>query len=342
MAPSLRVTVVPLVGPFHTRFPLYTVVHVRSILERLQPEAVALASLPPGALGAPGWQATPEIALPHTVVPWARRRGVPLVEVASVAGGPGEPGNAEDAERFERFLSEFEAGRAHLRQVQAALRPVQELLGRALDLGRIRSELLPAIAAYEAARVEEYGEGPGTGWAAERAARVAERVRALPYRHVALLAGVDDLPALTAALAGTVELADAPDPAPDPDEARTRALLDVAMRGEVEDPAPLLAQLRELDLPEARYHQANLLLAHAHVAEALELLQGVAAGDFQEPYYLPGFVLARLGQLCDLAGDRAAALRAYRGALALDYAPPEAEAAARAGLAAPFEWPTRP
>ncbi len=341
MDPPSLVTVVPLVGPFHTRFPLYTVVHVRSILEQLKPDVVAIATLAPGALERPGWQATGELALPHTVVPWARRRGVPLVEVGSLAGTPGEPGNPDDAAEFDRFLSEFEAGRERLRRVQAALEPVKELLSRSLNLSRIRAELLPAIAAYEAARREEYGEGPGTGWAVERAERVAERVAALQHDHVALVAGVDDLPALTEALGRRMRLADAPDPAPDPQEARTRALLDVAMRGEVDDPGALLAQLRETPGAEARYHQANLLLAFDHVPEALELLKEVTSGDFQEPYFLPGFVLARLGQLYDLTGERTAALRAYRGALALDYAPPEAEEAARAGLEAPFAWPSK-
>lgn len=336
-----RVTVIPLVGPFHTRFPRYTVVHVRALLEAAEPDALALAPLPPGALATPDWQATGEIALPHTVVPWARRAGVPLHEVGSIAGLPGEPGEPHDEIEFERFLSEFEAGKQRLRQVRAALAPVEELLGRALDLGRIRAELIPAVAAYEAARHEVYGEGPGTGWLAERAERMARRVAALPYAHVALLAGVDEVAALEAALAGRVTLAEPPTVADAP-EARTRALLDVAMRGEVDDPAALLAQLKELGSPEARYHRANLLLAHDHVAEALELLEELTSGDFQEPYFLPGFVLARLGQLYDLAGERDAALRSYRGALALGYAPPEAVEAARAGVEAPFTWPAAP
>jgi hypothetical protein len=58
--------------------------------------------------------------------------------------------------------------------------------------------------------------------------------------------------------------------------------------------------------------------------------------DFQEPYYLPGFLLARLGQLYDLAGQRDAALRSYRGVLALSYAPLEAAEAATSGLVEPF------
>ena len=340
MTAPRRVTMIPLVGPFHTRFPLYNVVHVRELLQSLEPDAVALATLPPGALDTPNWQSTREIALPHTAVPWSRRRGVPLFEVGSVAGQPGEPGEEGDEDAFMRYLSEFDTGRAHLRQVQAALGPAEQLLTRALDLGRILTELVPALEEYHSVRSEAFGEGPGTGWQAERAAQVARRVLAIEGAHVALLVGVDDLAAIRAALSTQVSV-EAPGAAPALSEAaareaKERSLLDVAMRGEVEDPAGLLGQLRGLATPEAGYHAANILLAHGHAAEALEKLSSVASGDFQEPYYLPGFVLARLGELQDLAGDREAALRAYRGVLALSFAPPEAAQAARDGLERPF------
>jgi hypothetical protein len=120
------------------------------------------------------------------------------------------------------------------------------------------------------------------------------------------------------------------------DDARLRSLLDVAWRGEAADVAGLLGRLRELDLAEARFLEAQLLLAHDHAAEALEVLEAAAAGDFREPYLLPGLLLARLGQLRDLAGKRDRALQAYRGALALGWVPVEARAAAEAGMRAPF------
>lgn len=340
MPEAPRVTIVPLVGPFHTRFPRYNVLFVQAVLEALQPEAVALAPLAPGALSQPDWQATHELALPHVVAPWAQRRGVPLHEVGSVVGQPGEPGETGDEGEFIRFLEEFDQGRARLRHVRAAEQPVAQLLGQALDLARIQGELIPAVAAYQHERGKEFGEGPGTGWLRQRAERMAERVTALPYRHVALLASVDDVPALEVALTSKATLEAAPAAEPPAEEARHRALLDVAMRAEVGDVAALLAQLRELDSPEARYHEANLLLANNHALEALERLRDILRGDFFDPYYLPGFVLARIGQLYDLAGDRDAARRSYRGVLALSFAPPEAVAAAHEGLEAPFAWPS--
>lgn len=336
MVDAPLVTVVPLVGPFHTRFPRYSVLFVQAILEAIEPEAVALVPLTPGSLADPNWQATPELALPQVVVPWARRHGIQLHEVGSVVGDANEPGEEGDEAEFVRFLEEFEQGRERLRRVRAAEEPVAQLLAGALDLKRIQQELIPAVAAFQQERSSEFGEGPGTGWLLQRAERIAARVAALPYRHLALLASVDDVPALEAALAGVVNVEAAPMAEPPVEAARTRALLDVAMRGEAADVAALLAQLREIDSAEARYHEANLLLTHNHPVEALERLREVLRGDFFEPYFLPGFVLARIGQLYDLTGDREAARRSYRGVLALSFAPPEALAAAQEGLETPF------
>jgi len=70
--------------------------------------------------------------------------------------------------------------------------------------------------------------------------------------------------------------------------------------------------------------------------DALALMEEVFRMDFQHPGYLPGYVLARMGQLLDLAGERERALRAYRGVLALSWAPEEARAVALAGLKTPF------
>ncbi len=326
----------PLVGPFHTRFPRYNAVDLRDALKASGAQALALATLPPGALQGTEWLATDEIALPLAVVPWARRAGIPMHEVASVAGGPGEPGQAGDEREFVDYLSRFEAGQAHLRRVQQAQALMEELLASPLDLRRVHDELLPAIDAYQHQRTAEFGEGPGTGWLEARAAVIAERVLALPYERVALLAGADELPQIMRALEGRVEL-EALRPATDVSpQARDRALLDTAMRGDADDPAALLGALRELGTPEALYHEANVLLEHDHLSEALDALEKAMRTDFQEPYYLPGFLLARLGQVYDLAGQRDAALRSYRGVLALSYAPLEATEAATSGMSEPF------
>lgn len=337
-----RVLLVPLVGPFHTRFPRYNAFDVRDALAAAGVRALALAPLAPGALDDPAWQATDEIALPLAVVPWARRAGVALHEVGCPVGSPdapgpaGTPGAAEDVGRFEEMLARFEAGQASLRQVRQVQGPIEELLAGPLGHSRVTNELVPAVAAYQRARAEVFGEGPGTGWLAARAAVMAERVLALPHDRVALLAAIDELPALEGALGDRAVLEEL-SPAPEPSqEARDRSLLDHAMQGAAEEPGALLDALRRLGTPEAVYLEANILLEHAHPAEALEALERAMRSDFQEPYYLPGFVLARLGQVYDMAGRRDDALRAYRGVLALGFAPPEAVDAARSGLAQPF------
>ena len=349
MDPAASVTLIPLMGPWHLRHPRWNVVTVRDALDALEPALVWTTALPPDFERDPAWRDTDEIALPWTVAPWATRRGTPLRGIAA-------PG-AEDAPDFERYLSAYPQARAPLDAAHAALRPLHDVLPMAIDLPRILAEVVPPLADELRLRLEAFGDGPGTGWRMRRARAAAERVAAdlrdaaspglaaspgfAGGKRSAVLVEVDLWPALTQALDAAGLAWSPPEPPPVTAGARTRSLLDVAWRGEAEDVAGLLGQLRELDLAEARFLQAQLLLTHDHAAEALEVLEGAANGDFREPYLLPGLLLARLGQLRDLAGRRDRALQAYRGALALDWAPADARAAAEAGLRAPFALPAR-
>lgn len=326
------VTVVPLLGPFHLRMPAYNAVTVQRTVAAFEPDVVAMTAVPAGALDDPGWQDTPEVALPGAVVPWARRSGVAL---RAIGEPPEDPGAEAD---FRRYLLELADGATRLQPVDAALRPVRALLAEALSPERVRDELLPAVEAYQRAREDAFGDGPGTGWLRRRCRAMAERV-ATERGRVAVLAGVDEVPWLLEELGEAVRLE--PVPRPGPDEAsRTRGFLDYAMRADAPDPAAVLERLRAIDSAEARYLEANLLLTQGHAAEALEILETASRGDFSQPYYLPGFLLTRLGQLYDLDGRRDAAMRAYRGVRALSYAPPEAREAAAAGLERPFRWPS--
>lgn len=327
-----KVTLVPLMGPLHLRFPQYNAASVAELLDELHPEALLTSALEPGALADPGWRDTPELPLPHTVAPWARRHGLALVPV-------GTPSPDADAHRdFARYAAGFPALQRAWRDTEALLAPLGPLLAEPLTLPRILREVLPLLAAHQREREARFGDGPATDWLRARTAATAERVLEAAAPRTVLLAPVEQLPLLRDALAPHAELPPAPEP-PATAAVQRRALLDFAMRGEAPDPGALLARLRQLDEPEARYHEANLLLAHGHPAEALELLRTASRGDFSEPYFLPGYLLARLGQLHDLAGERRAALRAYRGVRALSYAPPEALESAAAGLERPFEPP---
>ncbi len=324
------VTIVPLLGPLHLRMPQYNAVSVLRCVQAFQPDAVALAPLPPGALATPAWQDCAEVALPHTVVPWARRAGVPLIEVGA------QPADAEAEEDFRRYLETFAGSKALLAAVDAEERPVRQLLSRPLTLDAVLDELLPAIRNHQQRRAETFGDGPGTAWQGERARRIADAVVSIDAGRIAVLASADDAPSVHDELAGRATLARPSEPPVD-DEVRRRSLLDYAMRAEAADPEALLEQLERIGTPEARYLQANLLLQRGGDDEALELLERASAEAFVEPYYLPGFLLSRLGQLYDLDGRRQAALRAYRGVRALSWAPAEALAAAEAGLSRPFE-----
>lgn len=310
-------------------------VHVRELVKSFSPDVVALAPLAPGDLATPSWQDTDEVALPHTLVPWATRTGTRVVEVGLAAHDPLAPGDDRATTDLERYLAQYEAGQRRLARVRAAEVPVRQLLAASLDLPRLRGELLPAIASQQAERELVLGKGPGTAWHEERAALVASRALGSGGSRIALLAGVDLVPALADALRGHAELVELEEVDAGPEGAE-RALLDVAMRAEAHDSGALLSNLARLDHPEARYHEANLLLADSRPEEALDSLLRLLKLDFREPYYLPGFALARLGQVYDLAQRRVEAERSYRGVLALSWAPAAALAAATAGLAAPF------
>jgi hypothetical protein len=332
---AASLTLIPLMGPWHLRHPRWNVVTVRDALEAIAPEVLWTTALPPDFERVASWRDSDEIALPWTVAPWAARRGTPL-------RGIGAPG-AEDAADFERYLAAYPQARAPLDAARAALRPLTELLPQALDLPRILGEVLPPLAEELRVRVEAFGDGPGSGWRLRRAraacASIAADLHATRAARGAVLVEADLWPALTVEL-DEAGLAWSPAASPPvSDDARRRSLLDVAWRGEAADVAGLLGRLRELDLAEARFLEAQLLLAHDHAAEALEALEAAAAGDFREPYLLPGLLLARLGQLRDLAGRRDRALQAYRGALALGWVPAEAREAAEAGMRAPFALP---
>ena len=95
-------------------------------------------------------------------------------------------------------------------------------------------------------------------------------------------------------------------PTPEPtDETRERSLLGLRVPGRgtrAGSAARQTAHVRKRSRP--RYHEANLLTANHHVVEALDVLELASRGDFAEPYYLPGYLLARLGQLYDLTDNR--------------------------------------
>ncbi len=323
------ITLLPLLETWHLHYPAYNAESILELTRLSRPDVIVLGPLPPSALASPSWQATREIVLPLSIVPWAERQGIRLE-----TGMPVSPDPEAEAD-FRRYAQQYPQFQNLLREVDGHLSPLTDLLPQPLTLSRIWQEVVPCVAAYQGARAAAFDDGPGTDWLQVRVTALLEQIRALPEANVTVLASVEQLPLLQALLPGeTLEL---PQDAPTTEATRQRALLDVAFRGDAADPERLLPLLRELECAEARYHEANLLLAHGHIVEALETLEAAAQGDFSAPYYLPGYLLARLGQVRDLVGERDSARRAYRGVLALDWVPAEALAAAQAGLETPFE-----
>ena len=334
----MQITLLPLLGAWHLRYPAYNTESVLELTRAADPEVIVTGPLPQG-VASPDWQDTPEIALPSVAL-WAQRRQQGRQRVRLEPGMAASPDpNAEPD--FRRYAGLYPQTRELLTGLDALLRPLGDLLPQPLTLRRIWEEVVPTLAAYQREREATFGDGPGTDWWRERVGALAARIRALPETRVTVLVSAEQLPFLLEALHGGSEHGAltvlTPHDAPTDERTRERALLDIAFRGDAADPGRLIAQLRELDGAEARFHEANLLLAHGHLAEALALLEGAANGDFSAPYYLPGYLLTRLGQVRDLTGDRRGAERAYRGVLALDWVPLDAKEAAQTGLAAPFE-----
>ncbi len=330
MASPRRITLVPIAAGLHLRWPRYNAAVLTEVLRRGAPQALALEPLTPGFERDPSWRDHDEILLPWVAVPWARRAGVPVYGVHEPSPHPNAPSE------LERYLAGYPAARAALDEARAQEEPLADLLAAALTLPRLLEEVVPLLASLRSSLLAGFGDGPATDWSEERAAEAARRVLEIDAEHVMALVSLDRFVSLREALsAAGAPLALAAEPPPD-DAARERALLDLAWRGEGAEAGALVAELRRLGHAEARYHAAGLLLANAHPVEALEELEQALRLEFAEPWYLPGSLLSRLGQLRDLLGRRTEALRAYRGVLALEWAPRAALEAAREGIERPF------
>ncbi len=325
----MELTLIPLMGPFHLRYPAYNVVTVRDIVIASKPDAVVTTVLQTGDLQTPAWQDTLELALPHTVIPWAKKQNLPIYGVF-------EKSPDESAlEEFKRFAHEYPALKSKMTAVEVLLRPLQTLLEHPLTLSRIENEVIPLLRDYQLEREHVFEDGPATDWLHQRVKVMAQKILELPHKRITVLASAEHVPFLQAELKDKVKL----EPTPmveASEESRERSLLDFAFRTDVNEPGNVIAKLKEIKKPEARYHEANLLVANGHIVEALETLEKASHADFSEPYYLPGYLLARLGQLYDLADKRDAALRAYKGVRALSYAPESALEAAETGLQEKF------
>ncbi|ADR36839.1 hypothetical protein Ocepr_1383 [Oceanithermus profundus DSM 14977] len=320
--------VLPSLGPLHLTQPRYNAVSLLRQVEHRSPQVVYLASYSPEGLEAKVWRDQQDLAL-FVLEPWAARRGVGLVALGERA----EALQAE-AEHFLEYLGSMPRGEEAKRRFTEADRQIVEYLSVPRLPEEYASEsFLSGLRERLGAVRELAGEGPATGFREERMAAVAARLAEMDTDAAVVLVDVLDYPVLLERLGAAVG------PVPlEPNEAeRARAVMDRAWRLEEDDAwGNLLGQLMEIGEAEARFLAAQVYLAAGQAEDAVRLMEEVSRGDFSTPEYLPGYLLARLGQLYDLTGQRDRALRAYRGVLALSWAPAEAREIAAAGLRTPF------
>lgn len=266
----------------------------------------------------------------------ARVRVVPLGEDWSA--------QIQEQTKMLEFLQQYPKGRERLARVGAAERELRAALEQPQDAVGVHSVWLEATRTYHATVTSALEEGPGTAHRLTRVTQILERARDLEPGTV-LLADLDDLPPL---LDAGLELPDLRDFKPG-EASRFRAVVDRAYRLEPDDDLDALVHaLLELDAPadtaearialEARFAASGLYLSVGDLESARDLLEAVSQGQFERPSYLPGYVLARLGQVRDLTGERARAIGAYKAALGLAYCPAEARAVAQRGLETPFSF----
>lgn len=320
------ITLVPLLASWHLRTPRYNTEHVAAAVLAAKPDIVLSSALPAAFETEQAWMEDEQLALPFSVLPRAKKAGLKVVGIREdIPDLTAQP-------QLRQYLELYDEGKARLNRVDFAFQDVADLLTPALDLQMIAEQLVPLIREWLQIQKEELGSGPGEAWLTERVETMFERVQE-HEGNIVLVVPVEEVPLWLDLLGDRAALATE---APASDDTKARALLDVALTGTAEDLEGLYHQLGEIKTPEAEYHRANILFQTGHLTEAAHALEQASAGDFFEPYYLPGFLLSRMGQFFDLLGKRQQALKMYRGVRALPYAPAVALDVAIAGLETPF------
>lgn len=324
----MPVLILPTLGPFHILHPRYNAVTVLEMARACGPRAILLASYGPAELEAGTWRDAGDLPLFH-LLPWAEASGV---EVAALDE---QSGLKAQADQFREVLAQFPKGQEMLAQAAGLEQQLQALLTRPLlPAEPSSSAFLTELWAYLEGFARVFGEGPATGFRKQRMRAVAEKIRALGEGRWVVLADLLDYPYLLREIPGSTGPSEH---ASSPAEA-DRAILDRAWRLEEKDDwGLLLQQLQEVGTGEAQYLAAQVYLAAGQPEDALALMEPLLHTEFVHPAYLPGYVLARYGQLKDLAGDRQAALKAYQATLALSWVPAEAREIALAGQRSPFK-----
>lgn len=324
----MSVLLVPTLGPFHILHPRYNGVTVLELTRLYQPETLYLASYSSQELGAQRWRDQNELSFFH-VLPWAERVGLPVVALDEAEH------LRRQALEFRQALEQYPRGQEFLRRASPLEEALRALLTEPMTPERLaQGDTIEALRAHHQGYVELFGEGPATGFRSLRMREVAKRIPLRGERSVVLV-DVLDYPLLVEALPeGSYRFPQAHTPT---ELERWRSLLDRAWRlSESDDWGLLLEGLQAVREPEALYCAAQIYLAAGQLEDAFVLLEELLHTDFSHPAYLPGYALARYGQLADALGQRERALRAYQAVLGLSWAPAEAREIALAGQRSPF------
>ena len=326
---------IPTLGPFHILHPRYNGVTVLELARAARPSAIYLASYSAADLEQKVWREANEVSFFH-VLPWAEREGLPVVALDQQSALKAE------ADRFREALGIYPKGQ----EILARAGELDSLLSSVLTQPKspedfAREEVLQPLREYARGLADLFGEGPATGFRRQRIEAVVSQVASLgasagsQVENAVILVDLLDYPILFELLPPATRHPLSTHSPTEPE--RQRSILDRAWRlEESDDWAQLLGQLQELEDPEALYCAAQIYLAAGQPADAFVLLDQLIHKNFQQPEYLPGYTLARYGQMADLEGQRDKALRAYTAVLALEWAPQEAREIALAGRKTAF------
>ena len=325
-------------GALHARYPTYNAQTVLEIVRHVGANRVLLPSITPES-----WQSGAWRDLEHPVL-----FALSDDRIAVRAIGSDWTWAELEQGKMLKFLKMYPQGLERLRELRRAELDLKDMLEKPLDAFSIHGStpelpVLEAVKTFHAKSAALLEEGPGT---AHRKRRLQELTKKLKLEHLeqtVILTPLDDLPDLLELGFQIINLEGFK-----PGEAsRFRAVVDRAYNlHESDDLDTLVHSLLELDgtpdsalgriAPEARFAASGVYLAVGDLESARDLLEAVSMGQFERPAYLPGFVLARLGQVRDLMGERQHAIRAYTAALALQWLPLEARKVAQSGLESPF------
>lgn len=324
----MSVLAIPTLGPFHILHPRYNAVSVLEWVKHHQPSQIVIASYSPEELRAKTWRDANEVSFFH-VLPWAQRAKV------AVASLDPQAELRHQADVFRGALSQYPKGQTLLQQAAELEAGLQSfLIAPKTPADFFDAHVLKPVQDYLEGYAALFGEGPATGFRQQRMERVVEALQQERNQAKTLvLVDILDYPVLLSLLPAHSPALYSPTEAE-----RQRSILDRAWRlEETDDWAALIGQLQEVDGPEAMYCAAQIYLAAGQPEDAFDLLEQLVHTDFQEPEYLPGYTLARYGQLADAVGNRDKALKAYQAALALSWIPQEAKEIALAGQKTPFK-----